>query len=118
MADLTLILLAYSSLVATIIGGILAFILYHFVPMKARVETMYAELYGKGGKDGTVKQYKTIRDMIEESRTQQRRQRRAIEDIIDYLHDLIEALHDDEQELPDPRDLPDPEDFFRGGDDD
>lgn len=115
MAELSIILLAYSSLAATVIGGILAFILYHFVPMKSRVEVMYGELYGRGDSDGAVTKmaetHQTIRDMLEESKRQQRRQRKAIEDIIDYLHDLVNAMDDDE-DLPDPRNLPDPDEIF------
>lgn len=97
--DLATILAAYSAIVLTIIGGILTFILVHFVPMKSRVSTMWHDLYngeGQGHIEESEDSRESMRDMLEDAQAQHERQGRRMNHLVHYLQDLSDHLADDE----------------------
>lgn len=97
--DLATILAAYSAIVLTIIGGILSFMMYHFVPMKMKVTTMWHDLYngeGKGHIEESEDGRESMRSMLEDAQEQHERQGRRMNHLVRYLQDLSDHLADDE----------------------
>lgn len=93
--DMSMILLTYSSLVLTVIGGILSFILYHFVPMKAKVERIWNDLYGKNGHiDEFEEDTESLRKMLERTHQQHEDLRSKLDRVILFLDHLSEYLDD------------------------
>lgn len=129
MQDLTTILLAYSSIMLTIIASILGFVLYHFLPVKSRVDTMWRELYGGDTGDGHIDEatdeQDSMRDMLEEARDRQEMTQARMHRMVRFLNDLstwLDENGDMEQSPPhvhednylDEREHDDP--LYRGGD--
>jgi hypothetical protein len=131
MQDLTTILLAYTSVVLTIVGGILAFMLYHFLPVKSKVDTMWRELYGGDTGDGHIDESSdeqdSLRQMLEEARDRQEMTQARMDRVVRFLNDLSTWLdqngdsdrnppHVYEDNYLDEREHD--ETFYRGGTDD
>ena len=98
MPELTTILAAYTSIVLTIIGGIMAFMLYHFIPLKMRVSTMWHDLYdddGRGHIQESDEERESIRDMLRNAQNQHEKIDRRTRRVIKYLGDLSTYLDDD-----------------------
>jgi len=99
--DFTTVLIAYTALVATVIGGIMTFLLVHFVPVKSRVQTLWREMYGAGGTTGHIEEAEedvdSLRDKIDGIADDHREQQERLDEIEDYL----EALSGRVSEAPD-----------------
>ena len=97
MAELVTILAAYTSIVLTIILAVLGFMLYHFVPVKVRVSTMWHDLYngaGSGHIEASDNERDAIMNMLETAEEQR-------EEVVVYLSDLSEYLKEpDGSEAP------------------
>ena len=97
MAELVTILAAYTSIVLTIILAVLGFMLYHFVPVKVRVSTMWHDLYngaGSGHIEASDDERDAIMNMLETAEEQR-------EEVVVYLSDLSEYLKEpDGSEAP------------------
>ena len=97
MAELVTILAAYTSIVLTIILAVLGFMLYHFVPVKVRVSTMWHDLYNGAG-TGHIEESDDERDSIMNMLETAEEQR---EEVVVYLSDLSEYLKEpDGSEAP------------------
>lgn len=97
MAELVTILAAYTSIVLTIILAVLGFMLYHFVPVKVRVSTMWHDLYNGAG-SGHIEESDDERDAIMNMLETAEEQR---EEVVVYLSDLSEYLKEpDGSEAP------------------
>ena len=97
MAELVTILAAYTSIVLTIILAVLGFMLYHFVPVKVRVSTMWHDLYNGAG-SGHIEESDDERDSILNMLETAEEQR---EEVVVYLSDLSEYLKEpDGSEAP------------------
>lgn len=97
MAELVTILAAYTSIVLTIILAVLGFMLYHFVPVKVRVSTMWHDLYNGAG-SGHIEESDDERDSIMNMLETAEEQR---EEVVVYLSDLSEYLKEpDGSEAP------------------
>ena len=97
MAELVTILAAYTSIVLTIILAVLGFMLYHFVPVKVRVSTMWHDLYNGAG-TGHIEESDDERDSILNMLETAEEQR---EEVVVYLSDLSEYLKEpDGSEAP------------------
>lgn len=92
------ILLAYTSVVLTIVAGILGFVLYHFIPVKSKVETMWTELYGVGNVDGHIhsseQNRESIREMIQETQAQHEELDDKMSSVIHYLDEFGKQFDD------------------------
>ena len=98
MAELVTILAAYTSIVLTIILAVLGFMLYHFVPVKVQVSTMWHDLYNNGAGSGHIKESDDERDSIMDMLETAEEQR---EEVVVYLSDLSEYLKEpDGSEAP------------------
>jgi hypothetical protein len=97
MAELVTILAAYTSIVLTIILAVLGFMLYHFVPVKVQVSTMWHDLYngaGTGHIEESDDERESIMNMLETAEEQR-------EEVVVYLSDLSEYLKEpDGSEAP------------------
>jgi len=97
MAELVTILAAYTSIVLTIILAVLGFMLYHFVPVKVKVSTMWHDLYNGAG-TGHIEESDDERDSIMNMLETAEEQR---EEVVVYLSDLSEYLKEpDGSEAP------------------
>lgn len=97
MAELVTILAAYTSIVLTIILAVLGFMLYHFVPVKVKVSTMWHDLYNGAG-SGHIEESDDERDSIMNMLETAEEQR---EEVVVYLSDLSEYLKEpDGSEAP------------------
>jgi len=104
MAELVTILAAYTSVVLTIILAVLGFMLYHFVPVKVKVGTMWHDLYNGAG-SGHIKESDderdSIMDMLETAEEQREEMSRRNLEVVVYLNDLSEYLKEpDGSEAP------------------
>lgn len=102
--DLITILIAYTAVVLTVVGGILTFLLYHFLPVKSRTDTMWRDLYGNGG-EGELEEAgderENMREMLREAQAEHRMQSAQMARMTEYLDDLSDHLGDG---APDPYD--------------
>lgn len=98
-----MVLVAYTSVILTIIGAIIGFMLYHFVPMKTEVKTIWHDLYngsGAGSIESADKERKSMRDMLEDMQDQQRDEKMKTEHIMLYLRDLSHYLEERNESAP------------------
>lgn len=96
--DIATVLLAYTSIVLTIIGGILTFMLAHFIPLKTKVETMWRDLYngaGKGHIEESEHERESMREMLETAQDQHEEHGEVLEDVVTYLSDLGEHIEEE-----------------------
>ena len=141
MSEIITVLLAFISILVSVIAGILSYMLYHFIPMKNRVNTLWNSWFGVPDTedDGTLAELKTrqkriredhtnIRDVVEDIQAEQNKNhdenRRGFSSIRLFLYSLSEALEEQDIDAPDPdEEIPDRR-FYRGctdrndGDDD
>lgn len=132
MSSLTTILLAYTSIVLTIIMGILGFVLYHFLPVKSRVDQMWRELYGGETGDGHIAEsdedHESLRDLMQNTQSQNQLVHARMDRLVRFLNDLSSWLDKNGDSDRDPPHLHednyideeefDGEVFYRGGTDD
>lgn len=136
------ILITYTALVLTIIGGILAYLFYHFLPMKLQVSSMHTELYGREGHEGggvlaewrrsryeQLKERETIREMVTDTRQRQIELSKEVGGIRQYVRTLTGVLRKEvggdmsdledlsERDLTDEQEFRPPEEGIRDSDD-
>lgn len=90
------ILIAYTAIVLTVVGGILTFLLYHFMPLKNKVEIIWTELHGSNGSghiDESQEARESIREIIETTQNNQQQLKYEIHDIRQYLVRLSRTLN-------------------------
>lgn len=104
MTETINILIAYTAVVVTIVGGIMGFMLYHFIPLKMKVSTMWHDLYGERGHiEESEDERESMRAMLEKARDEHEDQSERLDDVVDFLCDLSEHI---EEETPDDADSP------------
>ena len=102
------VLIAYTAVVLTVIGGLVSFILVHFIPVKARVDQLWNDMYGHNSQDGFVAEREddaeSLREKTEKLSDDHERSYRRINDICRYLHRLSESIAEAEgvEDVPEP----------------
>lgn len=99
------VLIAYTAVMATVISGIMAFMLYHFLPVKSRVDTMWRELYGGdtgggGALNDAEGERESMREMLDDAEGEHRRMSARLARVVAYLRDLSDHVDEDDDEAP------------------
>jgi len=106
------LLIAYTAVIITIVGGVLVFLLYHFFPLKRDVEAMKDDLYN-GGEAGHIRESQEAREEIRgdiqqmrgEVRESHEQVRMRLDDLVLYVDDLGTWMAESE-DLDDPPEYP------------
>lgn len=107
------LLIAYTALVITVVGGVLAFLMYHFFPLMRDVDAMKDDLYNGENDDGHIGASEAgrediraeIKDLREEVRSEHETVRLRLDDLVLYVDDLGTWMADADA-LDDPPDYP------------
>lgn len=115
------VLLAFISILVSIIAGVLSYMLYYFIPMKQKVNTLWNDWFGipNTGDEGRMsvfeerhedakKNRKNTREVIEETREEQNEAHQDVQnafgDVFQYLNRLALELRSQGVEVPKPDD--------------
>lgn len=113
------VLVAYTALVTTIVGGILAFLFYQYFPLKSKVQQIYKDLYGSDGRPGLFSNVDDKHESLDERLDRIDEEHESLSDDIAEIRYYLKRIVEQLEENTDVTGLPDvkQEGKWRGDDD-